>query len=308
MPNLQDLRRRVRAVKNMRQITRAMKMVASARLRRAQQRAIAARPFAIKVNEILADITRRAPNYSHPLLAAEPGPEEAPSGPTLVVLVTGDKGLCGAFNTNVNKAGLDFLRSHAGEQVEMVIVGRKGYDFFRRRRANIRRHYLGVTGGGKANFNDAVEIAQQCIADFTAEEHPVSKVFLIYTEFKSAISQRVAVDQLLPIGKGAISDQALSSDGNDGNGGHEPVVEYLYEQQPDELFGSLLPKAIEVQIYRALLDSVASELGSRMTAMDSASKNADDVISKLTLNMNRVRQAAITREIIEVVSGAEALS
>jgi F-type H+-transporting ATPase subunit gamma len=304
MPNLQDLRRRVRAVKNMRQITGAMKMVATARLRRAQQRALAARPFAIKVNEILADISRRAPNYRHPLLASEPGLEEAPSGPTLVVLITGDKGLCGAFNTNVNKAGLDFLRTHADEQVEMVIVGRKGYDFFRRRRANIRRHYLGVTGSGKANFNDAVEIAQKCIADFTAEEHPVSKVFLIYTEFKSAISQRVVIDQLLPIGKSAISNQTLD-DGNDAN---EPVVEYLYEQPPDELFGSLLPKAIEVQIYRALLDSIASELGSRMTAMDSASKNADDVISKLTLNMNRVRQAAITREIIEVVSGAEALS
>jgi len=306
MPNLQDLRRRVRAVKNMRQITRAMKMVASARLRRAQQRAVAARPYAIKVNEILADISRRAPNYRHPLLAAEPGLEEAPAGPTLVVLITGDKGLCGAFNTNVNKAGLAFLRSHADEQVEMVIVGRKGYDFFRRRGANIRRHYLGVTGGGKANFNDAVEIAQKCIADFTAEEHPVSKVFLIYTEFKSAMSQRVAIDQLLPIGRGAISDQTLKS--NDGDDVHEPVVEYLYEQPPDDLFGSLLPKAIEVQIFRALLDSVASELGSRMTAMDSASKNADDVISKLTLNMNRVRQAAITREIIEVVSGAEALS
>ncbi len=282
-------------------------MVATARLRRAQQRAIAARPFAIKVNEILADISRRAPNYRHPLLAADAGLEEAPSGPTLVVLITGDKGLCGAFNTNVNKAGLNFLRSHADEQVEMVIVGRKGYDFFRRRGANIRRHYLGITGSGKANFNDAVEIAQKCIADFTAEEHPVSKVFLIYTEFKSVISQRVAIDQLLPIGKGAISDQTRN-DGNGGNDANEPAVEYLYEQSPDELFGSLLPKAIEIQVYRALLDSVASELGSRMTAMDSASKNADDVISKLTLDMNRVRQAAITREIIEVVSGAEALS
>jgi F-type H+-transporting ATPase subunit gamma len=306
MPNLQDLRRRVRAVKNMRQITRAMKMVASARLRRAQQRAIAARPYANKVTQILADISRRAPNYRHPLLATESGSEEGPSGPTLVVLITGDKGLCGAFNTNLNKAAFEFLRSHAGEQVEMVIVGRKGYDFFRRRQASIRRHYLGVTGGGKANFNDAVEIAQKCIADFTAEEHPVSKVFLIYAEFKSAISQRVVVHQLLPIGKGAISDQP--PDRIDGKDGGEPVVEYLYEQPPDDLFGSLLPKAVEVQIYRALLDSVASELGSRMTAMDSASKNADDVIGKLTLNMNRVRQAAITREIIEVVSGAEALS
>jgi len=298
MPNLQDLRRRVRAVKNMRQITRAMKMVASARLRRAQQRAIAARPYAIKIDQILDDISRRAPNYRHPLLGQETGAEEVPAGPTLVVLITGDKGLCGAFNTNLNKAGLEFLRSHADEQVEMVIVGRKGYDFFRRRHANIRRHYLGVTGTGKVSFNDAVEIAQKCIADFTAEEHPVGKVFLIFAEFKSAISQRIVVDQLLPIGRSPVPEKF----------GAEPVIEYLYEQQPDELFGSLLPKAVEIQIYRALLDSVASELGARMTAMDSASKNADEVIGKLTLNMNRVRQAAITREIIEVVSGAEALS
>ena len=297
MPNLQDLRRRVRAVKNMRQITKAMKMVATARLRRAQERVVAARPYAAKMSQILGDLTRRAPEYRHPLLGAgreDVQGEGAAGGRTLLILITADKGLCGAFNTNLIKAGQDFLRDHGGEEVEMTAVGRKGYEFFRHRPVKMRRHYLNVTGTGRADLGDATRIAREAIEDFTAEEGGFDRVFLIYNEFKSVLQQRVVTHRLLPIGGDEIAAE-------------EAGAEYLYEQPPGEIFGLLLPRLIETQVFRALLESVASELGARMTAMDSASKNANEVIDRLTLNMNRVRQAAITREIIEVVSGAQAL-
>ncbi|MDX2029604.1 MAG: ATP synthase F1 subunit gamma [Blastocatellia bacterium] len=296
MANLQDLRRRVRAVKNMRQITKAMKMVAAARLRRAQERVTAARPYTAKFMQILGNAARRAPEYKDPLLVGhERGENRAEK--VLLVLVTADKGLCGGFNTNLIKAASDFLRRNSGSDVEMVVVGRKGYDFFRRRNVKIRREHLGITGTGRVRAEDASQIAQELVADFLSSENEVDRVYLLYGEFKSAIQQKPVVEQLLPI-KNLDEAEKASADS---------LVDYLYEQPAETIFGELLPKLIENQVYHALLESVASELGARMAAMDSATKNAGEVIDKLTLTMNRVRQAKITREIIEVVSGAEAL-
>jgi F-type H+-transporting ATPase subunit gamma len=296
MPSIQDLRRRLRAVKSTQQITKAMKMVAAARLRRAQERVQAARPYTQKMMQILGDLARRAPDFKHPLLnVRETTGEPAHPKHSILVLVTADKGLCGGFNTNLIKAANEFLRQHAGEEIELVLIGRKGQDYFNRRNVKIRRTHLGITGSGKVNATDAINIGQQLIADFTSEENPVDAIYLIYGEFKSALVQKPSLGQLLPIGN--LPEDMPAETGGD----------YIYEQSADEIFDVLLPKLVENQIYHALLESVASEMGSRMTAMDSASKNASEVIDRLTLNMNRVRQAAITREIIEVVSGAEAL-
>ncbi len=296
MPNLQDLRRRVRAVKNMRQITKAMKMVAAARLRRAQERVTAARPYTQKMMQILGDAARRAPDYKDPLLSGHER-EENRRERVILALVTADKGLCGGFNTNLTKAAQEFLKDNASSEVELVLIGRKGYDYFRRRQVKIRREHIGVTGSGKVNASDASVIGQKLIEDFRAEENQIDRVFLLYNEFKSALSQRPVVEQLLPIGHIEEDEGAQP----------ETLVDYIYEQPAATIYSELLPKLVENQIYHALLESVASELGSRMTAMDSATKNASEVIDKLTLLMNRVRQAKITREIIEVVSGAEAL-
>jgi F-type H+-transporting ATPase subunit gamma len=304
MASLQDLRRRVRAVKNMQQITKAMKMVAAARLRRAQERVVAARPYTQKMMQILGDAARRAPDYKDPLLTGhdrEGAALGAPGERLILALVTADKGLCGGFNTNLMKAAQEFLKNHAGSEVELVLIGRKGYDFFRRRPVKIRREHIGVTGTGKVNAGDAAAIAQSLIADFKSEEDRIDRVYLLYNEFKSALAQRPVVEQLLPVGN------LEETEGAKAERLPETLVDYVYEQPAEEIFGQLLPQLVENQIYHALLESVASELGSRMTAMDSASKNASEVIDKLTLHMNRVRQAKITREIIEVVSGAEAL-
>jgi F-type H+-transporting ATPase subunit gamma len=295
MPSLQDLRRRVRAVKNMQQITKAMKMVAAARLRRAQERVVAARPYTRKMMQILSDAARRAPDYKDPLLTGHD--REGGDERVILALVTADKGLCGGFNTNLIKAAQEFLKNNAGVEVELVLIGRKGYDFFRRRPVKIRREHIGITGTGKVNASDAGVIAQGLIADFKSEEKRIDRVYLLYNEFKSALSQRPVVEQLLPVGHIKVAEDPQA----------ETLVDYVYEQPAETIFGELLPKLVENQVYHALLESVASELGSRMTAMDSASKNASEVIDKLTLVMNRVRQAKITREIIEVVSGAEAL-
>ena len=291
MPSLLDLRRRIKSVKNTRQITKAMKMVAAAKLKRATDRVTAARPFAVKMNDVLGDLSARiGDEFSHPLMDAR-GDERY-----LVVLMTADKGLAGAFNANLIKAGQQFLRDNTGKTVEMMPVGRKGRDFFRRRSITFSAEYVGLTGGGQVNINDAKEIAQNIIRTFT-EDETIDKVFLIFSEFKSVLSQRVVVEQLLPvIGKS-----------EEGEGETAPDVDYIYEQEPGELFSRLLPRLVETQIYRGMLESVASEQGARMTAMDSASKNAGELIDTLTLNMNRIRQAAITKEIIEVVSGAAAL-
>lgn len=295
MPSLQDLRRRVRAVKNMRQITKAMKMVAAARLRRAQERVTAARPYTARMMQILRDASRRSVEYRNPLLTGNE--HEVPANRVLFVVITADKGLCGAFNTNILKATQDYLRSNSGTAIELVLVGRKGIDYFQRRPVTILREHVGITGTGKVDPKDAIAISRELISDYLSEEKPVDAVFLLYSQFKSALSQQPVIEQLLPLRE--VSEQLeLES---------EQMTDYIYEQPAEQIFNELLPKMVENQVYQALLESVASELGARMTAMESASKNADEVIERLTLVMNRVRQAKITREIIEVVSGAEAL-
>ena len=289
MANLLDIRRRIKSVKNTQQITKAMKMVSASKLRRAQERVINARPFAQKMAEVLADLSSQtSEDFQHPLLDQR-GDERY-----LVVLVTADKGLCGAFNANLIKAAQVFIRENPGKQIEFLTVGRKGRDFFRRR-ADVTGEYIGLTGKGCVEFSEALEVAHDIIKRFTETEE-IDKVFLIFAEFKSVLTQRIVSDQILPISQTKTDDEAKAE-----------TVDYIYEQPPAEVFTRLLPRLIETQIFRALLESIASEQGARMTAMDAASKNAGELISTLTLNLNRARQAAITREIIEIVSGASAL-
>jgi F-type H+-transporting ATPase subunit gamma len=281
-------------VKNTQQITRAMKMMSAARLKRAQDRVVTARPFAIKMMEVLGELAARTDeDFHHPLLDAR-GDERY-----LLVLITADRGLCGAFNTNLIKAAQAFMRENAGKSIEMLPIGRKGRDFFRRRNVPFFKEYVGLTGKGSVEFTEAIEIAHDLINRFT-EDDELDKVFIIYNEFKSVLSQRVVIEQLLPVSRTVEGSEDAAS-------GPADLTEYIYEQPPEEIFSRLLPRLIETQIFRALLESVASEHGARMTAMDSASKNAGELIGQLTLNMNRIRQAAITNEIIEVVSGAAAL-
>jgi F-type H+-transporting ATPase subunit gamma len=282
-------------VKNTQQITKAMKMVSAAKLKRAQNRVTAARPFATKMQEVLTNLASKAgDDFSHPLLDQR-GDERY-----LVVFITADKGLCGAFNTNLIKGATAFLRENEGKQVEMIPIGRKGRDFFRRRDIHFVAEHVGLTGKGRVEYPEALEVAREVIKLYT-EDKEIDKVFIIYNEFKTVMQQRVVVDQLLPVSRIAVEEEVPTDADN-------PVVftEYIYEQPAAEIFGRLLPRLIETQVYRALLESVASEQGARMTAMDSASKNAGELISSLTLNMNRIRQAKITNEIIEVVSGAGA--
>jgi F-type H+-transporting ATPase subunit gamma len=291
MPNLLDIRRRIKSVKNTQQITKAMKMVSAAKLKRAQDRVVTARPFANKMMEVLGGLAERIDeDFHHPLLDAR-GDERY-----LLVLITADKGLCGAFNTNLTKAAQTFLADNTSKQIEILAVGRKGRDFFRRRGANIAGEYIGLTGKGRVEFSEALDVAHDIIQRFT-EDKEIDKVFVIYNEFKSVLQQRVVVEQLLPVSQETAVEEADAGASR---------VDYIYEQPPGEIFARLLPRLIETQIFRALLESIASEQGARMTAMDSASKNARELIDSLTLNMNRVRQAAITNEIIEVVSGAAA--
>jgi F-type H+-transporting ATPase subunit gamma len=294
MPNLLDIRRRIKSVKNTQQITKAMKMVSAAKLKRAQDRVVTARPFANKMKEVLTGLADRIDeSFHHPLLDAR-GDERY-----LVVLITADKGLCGGFNTNLTKAAQTFIRENADKQIEILAAGRKGRDFFRRRGATLVGEYISLTGKGRVEFSEALEVARDVIKRFT-EDEGIDKAFVIYNEFKSVMQQRVVVEQLLPVSREGSSAEA------DPSGQPVTLVDYIYEQPPGEIFARLLPRLVETQIFRALLESVASEQGARMTAMDSASKNARELIDSLTLNMNRVRQAAITNEIIEVVSGAAA--
>ena len=300
MPNLLDIRRRIKSVKNTQQITKAMKMLSTAKLKRAQDTVVAARPFAGKMVEVLGELASRTDeDFHHPLLDQR-GDERY-----LVVLITADKGLAGAFNTNLIKAAQAFIREHEGKAIEMLPVGRKGRDFFRRRNVPFIDEYVGLTGKGRIEYSEAVEIARKVIKHFE-EDKELDKVFLIYNEFKSVLQQRVVIEQLLPVSRAADANAGTAAEVD---APQRPVnlTDYVYEQPPEELFSRLLPRLIETQIFRALLESVASEHGARMTAMDSASKNASELLDTLTLNMNRIRQAAITNEIIEVVSGAAAL-
>jgi F-type H+-transporting ATPase subunit gamma len=293
MANLLDIRRRIKSVKNTQQITKAMKMVSAAKLKRAQERAVSARPFALKMAEVLTDLASQAgEDFKHPLMDAR-GDERY-----LLVLVTADKGLAGAFNANLVKAAQAFIKEHEGQSIEILAVGRKGRDFFRRRGSEIAGEYIGLTGKGRIEHAEALEIARDVMRRFI-EDEGIDKVFVIFNEFRSVISQRVVVEQILPVAR-------AEGEGGEAGEAAPSLVGYVYEQPPEEIFSQLLPRLVETQIYRALLESVASEQGARMTAMDSASKNAGELIQSLTLNMNRIRQASITREIIEIVSGAAA--
>jgi len=285
VPALIDIRRRIRSVKSTQQITKAMKMVSAAKLRRAQEAMFAARPYARKMMEVLNSMASRATPDAHPLLQ-ERGYEKV-----LLVVITGDKGLCGAFNANIIRTATRFLADRGDGDVELALVGRKARDFFRRRTVKVRSERVGVFQA--LRYQTARELAQELIAAFTNGE--ADQVFLVYNEFKSVIQQRLVIDRLLPIERHALRPQ-------------EPNLDYLYEPEPAGIFATILPKHVEVQVWKALLESQAAEHGARMTSMDAATNNASEMIDRLTLYMNKVRQAAITKEIIEVVSGAGAPS
>lgn len=288
MPSLIDLRRRIRAVKNTQQITKAMKTVSASKLRRAQDRIIGARPFAREMLRVLNGLASRVDSTAHPLLESEGRDTTKPS---LLVVVTADKGLCGGFNSALLRRAGGYIREADG-QVALALIGRKGRDFFRRHSFEVRYEDINI-------FNDLKYIHAQGVAEVAIQqfiEGSVSSVHLLYNEFKSVIQQDVVVDQLLPIPQIAPSDVEA-----------EVLADYLFEPNPDEIFESLLPRHVEIQIFRALLESAAAEHAARMTAMDAATRNAGDMIEALTLHMNKVRQATITRELIEVVSGAQAL-
>jgi F-type H+-transporting ATPase subunit gamma len=316
MPSLLDLRRRIRAVKSTQQITKAMKMISASKLRRAQDRVVGARPFALQMQRVLNSLASRVDPSSHPLLAErDPGAGAPGSGKegadqkVLLIVVTADKGLCGGFNTNIIKAASGFI-NNAGAPVCLGLVGRKGRDFFWRRGFEIRVEEIGIFQ--RVKYADAKRIAEASIEEFTSGR--VSTVFIVYNEFKTVMQQRVVTEQLLPIPKSAMGSDARAAQGRSADlqvgQTKAPVagdIDYIYEPGPAQILGELLPKHIEIQVYRALLESAAAEHAARMTAMDAATKNSGEIIDTLTLYMNKVRQAAITREIIEVVSGAQAL-
>jgi F-type H+-transporting ATPase subunit gamma len=285
MATLLDFRRRIRSVKSTQQITRAMKFVSAARLRRAQERVVASRPYAREILNVLRSAVSRLENFSHPLLARRP--EER----LMVVVVSGDKGLCGAFNTNVLRKVNEFLEQHEKQKLQMIPVGRKGRDALRKRRLDIVMELLNVSAN--VEFRHAKEIAGKVAPAYAAGE--VDAVYVIYNEFKNVIQQKLVVEKLLPVDPQVFEVPA----------GASPVaVDYIYEQPPGEIFDRLVPRYVEGEIFRNLLESAAAEHAARMTAMDSATNNAADLIEQITLHMNKVRQAAITKEIIEVVSGA----
>ena len=298
MPSLIDLRRRVRAVKNTQQITKAMKMVAASKLRRAQERIMNARPYAVQMQRVLMSVAARVDSSIHPLLTARP---LGPNSRDLVIIVTGDKGLCGSFNTNAIKAAGAFVLG-SPYKCRLGLVGRKGRDFFGRRGFDVMFEQVNIFQ--RLRYEDAQTAAKTAIEAFHSGE--VDRVTLVYNEFKSVISQRIVVNQLLPIAREEV-DRGPAGRMTASPGGGFAAVEYLYEPAPAEIFSQLLPHYVEVQVYRALLESNAAFFAAQMTAMDTAVKNSTDMIASLTLYMNKVRQAAITREIIEVVSGAEAL-
>jgi F-type H+-transporting ATPase subunit gamma len=283
MPSLLDIRRRIRSVKNTQQLTKAMKTVSAAKLRRAQERVLAARPYAEQLRNVLGNLAARIENIEHPLLATRPEQR------ILLIVVTGDRGLCGAFNSNIIRTAQNFSAEHRTNVLKFTLVGRKGRDFFRRRDLAIQSEMANIFS--RLEFSHAKELSGGVTQLYADAE--VDAVYLIYNEFKSVIQQRLTVEKLLPFSRAGLEGEAR--------------IDYIYEQPPQKIFERLLPRYIETQIYRALLESAAAEHGARMAAMDTATRNAGEMIDMLTLNMNRVRQAAITREIIEVVSGAGAL-
>jgi F-type H+-transporting ATPase subunit gamma len=291
MPTLLDFRRRIRSVKNTQQITRAMKFIAAARLRRAQETAVSLRPYALGIREILRSAMSRIENPEQfPLLTQRP--EER----VLVLVTSGERGLCGAFNANVLRRAFDFLREKSGKSVEVITLAKKSRDAFRKRSWKIAGEYVDVTS--RADLGKAREIAAQVMKIY--EAGGADSVYLIYNEFKNVMMQTLRVEKLLPLERAALGEAEKGAPPASAS----PAVDYIYEQPAAEIFNKLVPRYVEMQIYRMIAESSAAEHAARMTAMESATSNASDVIDALTLHMNKVRQAAITREIIEVVSGA----
>jgi F-type H+-transporting ATPase subunit gamma len=285
MATLKIIRKRITSIRNTQQITKAMKMVSAAKLRRAQEAALLARPYADKMNDILINLSARVSRSAHPLLATR---EEKR---IQLVLVTSDRGLCGGYNANLVRAAEAFIRTHgAGKEILLALVGRKGADYYRRRRGETGERYLNFLSTPAEEL--AAVIAEKLIARFIDGE--TDAVYLIYSHFRSALSQVPTVEKILPV---ALSETQEP----------EQLTEYLYEPGAEELLSSLLPKITEIKIQRALLEAAASEHGARMTAMDSATTNASKMMGSLTLQMNRARQASITRELMEIVGTAEAL-
>jgi F-type H+-transporting ATPase subunit gamma len=299
MPSLLDIRRRIRAVKSTQQINKAMKMFAASRLRRAQERIQAARPFAIEMLRVLNSLATRVDPASHPLL--DERKTRRANGKTLLFVITADRGLAGSFNANAIKAAGTFIVEDPAREVALGLIGRRGRDYFARRGFDVR--YEQVNLFQALQYAHAQSIAKAAIEAFTNGE--VDSVYLVYNEFKSVMSQRIVVERLLPIPR--LEIEPATQPGVVVAAPAGPQIDYLYEPTPDVLFNTLIPRHVEVQAWRALLESNAAFYAAQMTAMDSASRNASDMIDQLTLYMNKVRQAAITREIIEVVSGAEAL-
>lgn len=304
MPSLIDIRRRLRSVRNTQQITKAMKMVAAAKLRRAQERVFSARPYAALMRQTLVNVVARLEANqqlgeedatAHPLLARRPERR------VLLLVLSGDKGLAGAFNTNVVKAAQAFLEERAAQerQVGLIPIGRKGRDFFRRRR-DLEAEYVNIFA--RVDYAHAREIAGEVSRRYS--DRRFDAIYLLYNEFKSVLSQRLVVERLLPLDP--IPPGPGEAPGDYGQVDYGQV-DYIYEQRPEEIYSQLLPRYVEVQVFRSLLESAAAEHAARMTAMDSATTNAAEMIERITLNMNRIRQAFITKEIIEVVSGAAAL-
>lgn len=304
MPTLLDFRRRIRSVKSTQQITRAMKFVAAAKLRRAQEGVFAARPYAHEIVRVLRSAAARMESTVHPLL------ERRPEERILIVVLTGDRSLCGAFNTNVLRRATAFARENSAKKIQGMAIGKKGRDTLRKRGWELAGEYLGVSN--KVDYSKAKEICEKIAELYT--NHDVDAVYAVYNEFKNVLVQRLQVEKLLPIDPGILGSQAEEIVAESAQGESLPrdlapsgqglLVDYIYEEPVNEIFDHLVPRYLESEVFRILLESAAAEHAARMTAMDSATRNASELIDRLTLEMNKVRQAAITKELIEIVSGA----
>jgi F-type H+-transporting ATPase subunit gamma len=288
MATLRDIRRRIRSVESTQKITRAMKLVAAAKLRRAQERILAARPYAGKMAELLGNLVSGAGAHDeapHPLLVQRAGPRRQ------IVIVTADRGLAGAFNSNIVRRALDFIRQSSAPDVTLVVVGKKGRDFFRRRGFTIKRDMLGFWD--RLAYAHAAELADHLMQQYLLAE--VDEVHMIYNEFRSVAVQRPRREQLLPIPRAEPGEGSI------------PTADYIYEPAPAAILGDLLPRHVRTQVFRALMESLAGEYGARMTAMEAATKNAKEMIEVLTIQYNKARQEKITKELLDIVGGAEAL-
>jgi len=288
MATLRDIRRRIRSVQSTQKITRAMKLVAAAKLRRAQERILSARPYATKMTELLGNLAADAGPEAHPLLEQRAGPRRH------IVIITSDKGLAGAFNSNILRRSLEFIRESIATELTLVVVGRKARDFYRRRQWRIKKEMIGFWD--RLAYSHACELADAFMEQYQAGE--VDEVHLIYNEFRSVAVQRAVRQQILPIARAA----ALPAEGQPA-----PSADYLYEPSLAAILDGLLPRHIRTQVYRALMESLAGEYGARMTAMEAATRNAKEMIEILTIQYNKARQEKITKELLDIVGGAEAL-